>query len=60
MATIYNIKIKTVSAFCTHDEQYIKNMFEKFLKTYKDKNTRLGFECTEIEVEIPNYTYKLK
>jgi hypothetical protein len=51
MATIYNIKIKTVSAFCSYDEKYIKDMFEKFLKEYKDKDNKLGFESTEIEVE---------
>ena len=51
MATIYKIKIKTVSAFCAYDEKYIKEMFEKFLKEYKDKDSKLGFESTEIEVE---------
>lgn len=51
MATIYNIKIKTVSAFTAYDENYIKEMFKKFLREYKDKNTNLGFENTEIEVE---------
>ena len=51
MATIYNIKIETVSAFCAYDEEYIKEMFEKFLREYKDKETGLGFENTEIEVE---------
>ena len=51
MATIYKVKIKTVSAFCAYDEKYIKEMFEKFLKEYKDKDTKLGFESTEIEVE---------
>lgn len=51
MATIYKIKIKTVSAFCAYDEKYIKEMFEKFLNDYKDKNNNLGFESTEIEVE---------
>lgn len=51
MATVYSIKIKTVSAFCAYDEKYMKKMFEEFLKKYKDKKTRLGFESTEIEVE---------
>jgi hypothetical protein len=51
MATIYKIKIKTVSAFCAYDEKYIKEMFEKFLKDYRDKELLLGFESTEIEVE---------
>ncbi len=51
MATIYNIKIKTVSAFSAYDEEYIKKMFDKFLKDYKDEKTNLGFENTEIEVE---------
>jgi hypothetical protein len=51
MATIYKIKIKTVSPFVSYDEKYIKEMFEKFLKEYKDKETKLGFESTEIKVE---------
>lgn len=51
MATIYKIKIKTVSAFNAYDEKYMKKMFEKFLKEYRDKDTNLGFENTEIEVE---------
>lgn len=57
MATIYHIKIKTVSAFVNHDEKYIKEMFEKFLKEYKDEKTKLGFESTEIEVTRLNYPY---
>jgi hypothetical protein len=52
MATIYDIKIKTVSAFCAHDENYVKGMFEKFLKEYKDKDNNLGFESTEVDVKI--------
>jgi hypothetical protein len=51
MATVYNIKIKTVSAFCNYDEKYIQKMFKNFLKSYRDKNNKLGFENTEIEVE---------
>ncbi len=52
MATLYEINIKTVSAFCAYDERYMKELFDKFLKEYKDKHTQLGFENTEIEVEI--------
>ena len=51
MATIYKVKIKTVSAFQAYDEKYIEKMFKEFLKEYKDPNTGLGFESTEIEVE---------
>lgn len=51
MATIYNIKIKTVSPFVSFDEKYMKDMFEKFLRKYRDENTGTGFESTEIEVE---------
>lgn len=51
MATIYKIKIKTVSAWTAYNEDYMKKMFEKFLKEYRDKDTHLGFECTKIEVE---------
>ena len=51
MATIYIIKIKTVSAFCKYDTKYVQEMFEKFLLEYKDKDTKLGFESTEVTVE---------
>lgn len=51
MATIYEVKIITVSAFRAYDEVYIKEMFKKFLKEYKDEETQLGFESTEIEVK---------
>lgn len=51
MATLYKIKIKTVSAFCAYDEAYMVDMFQKFLHEYKDKNTGLGFVATEIDVE---------
>lgn len=50
MATIYDIKIKTVSAFCAHDEEYVKEMFVKFLDEYKDKDNNLGFESTVVNV----------
>lgn len=51
MATVYDIKIKTVSPFCSFDEEYVKRMFKEFLKSYKDKNTGLQFESTEVEVK---------
>lgn len=51
MATVYEVKIKTVSPWVNHDEKYIKEMFEKFLKEYKDKKTKLGFENSEVEVK---------
>ncbi len=51
MATVYKIKIKTVSAFVNYDEKYMKELLEKFLKEYRDKDNKLGFENTEVEVE---------
>jgi hypothetical protein len=51
MATIYKVKIKTVSPWISFNEEYMEKMFEKFLKEYKDEKTGLGFECTEIEVK---------
>lgn len=51
MATIYKVKIKTVSAFCNYKEEHVKQILEKFLKEYRDKETGLGFESTEVEVE---------
>ena len=50
MATVYKIEIETVSAFVNYNEKYIKDLFEKFLKEYKDPELKLGFESTEIEV----------
>jgi hypothetical protein len=51
MASIYKINIKTVSPFSSYDTEYVKNMFEEFLKKYRDEKTGLKFESTEIEVE---------
>jgi len=51
MATVYKIKIKTVSAFCNYNEAQMTEIIEKLLKEYKDKQTGLGFEATEIDVE---------
>lgn len=60
MATIYNIKIKTVSPFCAYDEKYVQEMFQKFLEKYRDENTGLGFENSEVEVEIQNPLFVIK
>lgn len=51
MATVYKIKIKTVSPFLAYTEKDITLIFNKFLEEYKDKHTGLGFEATEIDVE---------
>ena len=51
MATVYRIKIKTVSAFLNYNEKDMTEIIEKLLKDYKDKKTGLGFEATEIDVE---------
>ena len=52
MATVYEIKIKTTSPWLRCKKSYIENMFEKFLKEYKDDFTLHKFENTEIEVKI--------
>ena len=51
MATVYKINITTTSAFVNYNEEYVKKMFENFLKDYKDDFTQLGFENTEVVVE---------
>lgn len=51
MATVYNIKIKTVSAFCSYNEAQMTEIIEKLLKEYEDVKTGLGFEATEIDVK---------
>ena len=55
MATIYNIKIKTVSPFCAYDEKYVQKMFQKFLEKYRDEKTGLRFENSEVDVRIENH-----
>jgi len=50
MATVYEVKIKTVSAFCSYEEKDVKKIFEKFLEKYKDDRTGLGFESSKVEV----------
>lgn len=51
MATVYKIQIKTVSSFVAYDEHYIREMFDKFIRNYKDYDNGMGFEATEIDVE---------
>jgi len=51
MATVYKIKIKTVSAFCDYNEAKMTEIIEKLIKEYKDTQTGLGFEATEIDIE---------
>lgn len=51
MATVYEIKINTVSPFVNYKEDFIKKIFEKFLREYKDEFTNGTFESTEIEVK---------
>ncbi len=51
MATIYQIKIKTVSPFCAYSEKHIQEMFEKFLEEHRGEKTGLRFENTKVEVE---------
>jgi len=45
------LQIKTVSAFVNYNEAQITEIIEKLFKEYKDKQTGLGFEATEIDVE---------
>ena len=59
MATIYDIKIKTTSAFVAHDETYVKQLLEKFLAEYKDPRFNLGFESTTVKVQKHEAPYKL-
>lgn len=51
MATLYKIKIKTVSPFMNWDEKYMTDMFKEFLKNYEDPMTGMKFESTEVKVK---------
>ena len=51
MATIYNIKIKTVSPFISYSEEEVKEIMERLINSYRNITTGLKFESTEIEVE---------
>ncbi len=50
MATVYNISIKTTSAFLAYPPEDIKGLLENILSKYKDKKTGLGFENTVVVV----------
>ena len=49
MATVYKIKIKTVSAFIDIDPIEIKTLLTKSLENYKH-STGFKLESTEVEV----------
>lgn len=51
MATIYKINIKTVSAFQNYPVDKVREIFEDFIKEYRDKKTGLGFESTVVDVK---------
>jgi len=51
MATLYKIKIKTVSPFANYSEDHMAHLLKKFLQDYRHPVTGLGFEGTEIDVE---------
>ena len=51
MATVYNIRIKMVSAWTAFPESFVKNILSNFLQTYKAPGSRAGFENVEIIAE---------
>lgn len=51
MATVYNIKIKTVSPFIAYTEKNMEEILNKLIKDYRDPKTGMKFESTEIKVE---------
>jgi hypothetical protein len=50
MATIYKIKIKTVSAFSSYPAMDVERIIKKLIDEYKNPETGLGFESTTIHV----------
>ena len=52
MATVYNINVKTVSAFKRYREKDINKIFSDFLETYRDEKTGLKFESTVVDTKI--------
>ena len=51
MATVYKIKIKTVSPWVNYPEKEIQKLFENFVESLEDVKTRNKFESTEVEVK---------
>ena len=54
MATTYNIKIETTSAFVNYNEDEVKVIVENLIKDYRNKKNGLGFECTKVDVKKVN------
>lgn len=51
MATVYNIKIKTVSPFCAYSNERMKEIVGKLFNEYVNEDTQQRFENTEVNVE---------
>lgn len=51
MATVYNIKIKTVSPWCRYGTEQVKKIVEKLFNEYANEDTQQRFENTEVSVE---------
>lgn len=53
MATIYNLKIRTVSAFCAYPVDEVCDIIKKLIETYRHPETGLSFESTLVEEKSP-------
>jgi len=51
MATVYKVKIKTVSAWSNYPPAYLEKLLKEFIEKYIDKDTGLRFESTEVVVK---------
>lgn len=54
MATVYNLNIKTVSAFSKYPEEEVCKIIKNLIDNYKHPETGLGFESTEISIRSEN------
>jgi hypothetical protein len=50
MATVYELKVKTVSPFVNYDEKTITKLLEDFIDSYRHPETGMRLESTKVTV----------
>ena len=49
MATVYEVKLRIVSEFCSYSEKDISNIIESVIREYTDENTGLKLLVYDVE-----------